>query len=129
MKNPLLFIVLLLFAVSVSRAQPRPQRSPEDRANRQVDMLEKQLSLTADQKAKIYTVVLAQAQKRDSLMNAARSAGQDRQAMWTKMQELQKENDKKLMVYLTDDQKKKYEQWVEERRNFRREGQGGPSRR
>ncbi len=127
MKKTFLLIALLAGSLSFSQAQqqPRQQRTPEETAQRSVDMLEKRLSLTADQKAKIYTIELAQAKTRDSVWAAARNADGDRQAMMSKMKEVQEGNDKQITALLNDEQKKSYQQWVEERRNRTRGGQGG----
>ncbi|PWG81725.1 hypothetical protein [Pararcticibacter amylolyticus] len=126
MRKNFLFIALLAGSVSLSQAQPRQMGTPEERAERQTAMLEKQLKLTADQKAKIYTVILTQAKETDSLRTAARNAGEDRQAMWSKMQEIQKKHSGNISSLLTADQKKTYDQWLEEMRSRRGRGPGGP---
>lgn len=128
MKKIILFITLLCGTASLVLAQPgQQQRSPEERAKRNVEMLEKRLSLTADQKAKIHTIALEQVKAMDSLRTEARNAGTDRQAMWSKMQALQQEHDKKITVLLSDDQKKQYQQLIEDRQKRMRGGQGRPS--
>ncbi|MGY0038136.1 hypothetical protein [Pedobacter sp. NJ-S-72] len=62
-------------------------------------------------------------------MNKAREeAGDDRKAMRTKMMTLMQGNNEKIKAVLTDDQKKAYETFLEERRNAmknRAGGQGG----
>lgn len=123
-----IFLIIALFAgsVSLSQAQQRQQRSPEEMAQRNVDGLEKRLNLTADQKAKIYTIVLAQAKTMDSLRTAGRNSGGDRQAAFSKIREFQDENNKKISALLNDDQKKAYDQMLEERRSRMRNGQSGP---
>ncbi|MGX5689667.1 hypothetical protein [Arcticibacter tournemirensis] len=127
MKKIILFIALLCGTASLALAQPGQQRTtPEERATRNVEMLEKRLSLTADQKAKIHTIALEQVKAMDSLRTEARNAGTDRQAMWSKMQLLQQEHDKKITALLSDDQKKQYQQVIEDRQKRMRGGQGRP---
>lgn len=124
MKKNLLLIALLAGAVSFSQAQQRPQRNPEEMAKRNVEMLEKQLSLTADQKTQVSAILLTQSKAMDSLRNAS-GEQTDRQAMRSKMQEFQKDNQKKIMSILTDDQKKAYEKVIAERQSRMGNGRGG----
>lgn len=124
MKKTFLLIALFTAILSVSKAQPRQQRTPEEMAQRNVEMLEKRLNLTADQKAKVYSTILSQYKTMDSLRTAGRNSDADRQEMFSKMRAMQEENDKKISALLTDDQKKTYEEWVKERQSRMRGGMG-----
>jgi len=125
MKKNLLLIALLAGTISLSQAQQRPQRNPEEMTKRNLEMLDKRLSLTDDQKAKISAVLLSQSKTIDSLRNTAGAQG-DRQAMRSKMQSLQQENQQKIKEVLTDVQKKSYETLLTEQQN--RMGDGGQRR-
>lgn len=126
MKKTFLFIALLAGTVSFSQAQQRPQRTPEEMAKRSTDMLEKQLTLSADQKTKIYAIELSQFKTMDSLRTAA--AGSDnRREMMTKMRSMRDENTKKISDLLNEDQKKAYQKMQEDMHNRMRNGQGRPA--
>ncbi|EOR95653.1 hypothetical protein ADIARSV_1168 [Arcticibacter svalbardensis MN12-7] len=116
MKKNLLLIALLAGAVSFSQAQQRPQRSPEEMAKRNLEMLDKQLSLTAEQKTQVSAIMTTETKQMDSLKNAG-GAQADRKVMRTQMQEFQKEHQKKIMDILTDDQKKSYEKYIADRQS------------
>ena len=124
MKTRFLFVALLAGTISLSQAQQRQQRTPEEMAKRNTEMLEKRLNLTADQKAKVYTIALSQAKTMDSVRTSMANGGGDRQAVFAKMRAMQQENDNKILPLLNDDQKKLYQQWIEERRSRMRGGQG-----
>lgn len=124
MKKNILFIALLVGIVSFSQAQQRPQRNPEEMAKRNVEILEKQLSLTSEQKTKVSAILLMQMNSMDSLRKAAEGQG-DREAMRTKMQSIHTENQKKIKELLNDEQKKAYEKHLAERRERMNNRQGG----
>lgn len=125
MKKNLLLIALLAGTISLSQAQQRPQRNPEEMAKRNLEMLDKRLSLTDDQKAKISVIVISQRKSMNSLRNAA-AAGTDRQALRSKMQSLQQAQQEEIKKVLTDTQLKAYETYLTEQRD--RMGDGGQRR-
>lgn len=128
MKKEILVAVMLTASVAFTQAQPR-RMNPEDAAKRQTEMLEKKLSLSAEQKQKVYDIMLASSKSRDSLMTAVRDGNGDRQAAFSKMKDLQAANDVKLGAVLNDTQKADYKKWVEERQarmQERRSGGGRP---
>lgn len=76
-------IVSVLFAVAIVSANvlaqekpiekaPRPQKSPEERAELMTKRMTKELSLNADQQTKIKAVVLKRAQERDVRIKEAK---------------------------------------------------------
>lgn len=123
MKKNILFIALLVGVVSFSQAQQRPQRNPEEMAKRNVEILEKQLSLTPEQKTKVSAILLKQMNSMDSLRKAGGQG--DREAMRAQMQNFQAENQKKIKELLTEEQKKAYEKHLAERRERMNNRQGG----
>lgn len=125
MKKNFLLVAFFAATISFSQAQQRPQRDPEQMAKRNLEMLDKRLSLTDDQKSKISAILLSQSKAMDSLRTAAGAQG-DRQAMRSKMQSFRQENQEKIKGVLTDVQKKSYEAMLSEQQN--RMGNGRPGR-
>ena len=129
MKKVLFILGILLSVVSISKAQQGPggggfqRRSPEEMVKMQMERLPQNLNLNEDQKAKISAIYLSQAKSRDSLFTSMAQGG-DRQAMRSKMMEMNAASDKKVLVLLTDDQQKIYNQYIQERQNRMRQGGG-----
>ncbi|KLT66891.1 hypothetical protein [Pedobacter sp. BMA] len=112
MKKAILTIAIAVMGLSAALAQdttkrmrrPMPKMTAEQRAERVAERMEKQLSLTADQKTKIYAIELDNAKK----MEAWRSA--DQGDVKGKMKERKAEMDAqkaKVDAVLTADQKTK----------------------
>ena len=112
MKKAILTIAIAVMGLSAAFAQdttkrmrrPMPKMTAEQRAERVTERMEKQLSLTADQKTKIYALELDNAKK----MDAWRSA--DQGDVKGKMKERKAEMDAqkaKVDAVLTADQKTK----------------------
>ena len=105
---------------------------PEDMAKRQADRLKEQLELTQVQYDSIYNYYLAsskeQAARREQMQNGGQMPGEgDMQAMMEQMQKQRQAQEAKIKSFLTDDQKKKYDEAQEQRRQQRQQqgGQGG----
>lgn len=105
---------------------------PEDMAKRQADRLKEQLELTQVQYDSIYNYYLAnskeQAARREQMQNGGQMPGEgDMQAMMEQMQKQRQAQETKIKSFLTDDQKKKYDEVQEQRRQQRQQqaGQGG----
>ena len=107
--------------------QPGPHGSPADRVQTQVGALRSRIGLTDDQASKVQEI----------LSESAREAQADRAAGGTpdpaKGRERMRRNDEKIEAVLTEEQKGKYAQFKEQRRQrvhgggHRREGaQGQP---
>ena len=125
MKKLLLACLLLVSTVTFCNAQGGGGRGmmadPAERAKK----LQTQLKLTDDQTSKITTILKAQAAKRDSIFKAANG---DRSVMRSAMMTQMMTTNDKIKAVLTDDQKKQYEQIVQEqlqRMQQMRGGQGG----
>lgn len=129
----LFFAVAALFVASVSFAQGfgggMGEFKPEDMAKRNVDRLKEQLKLTQAQSDSIYKIYLVQAQdmqKRFASMQQGGGQGQmqmpseeERQ----KMQETRQAQENKIKSFLTEEQKKQYDEMQAQRRQG---GFGGP---
>lgn len=119
---------MLFGVITFAHAQGGGQtRTPEERAQRTMDQLTEKLKLTEDQKPKVLAVLVDQ----NVQMNKAREAANgDRDAMRTTFTKIQADNELKINALLTDDQKKAYTTWQEERKaamQNRSGGMGGPN--
>ncbi|QNK63039.1 hypothetical protein H7F33_00480 [Pedobacter sp. PAMC26386] len=126
MKKLLMICGMLFSVITFAHAQGGNRNgTPEERATKATAQLTEKLTLNADQQTKIHDILLDQ----NTQMNKAREeAGDDRKAMRTKMMTLMQGNNEKIKAVLTDDQKKSYDTFLEERRasmKKRAEGQGG----
>ena len=131
-----LFAVAALFISTMSFAQgfgggfgggQGMNMNPEDMAKRQADRLKEQLTLTQVQYDSIYNMYLAsskeQATRREQMQNGGQQPQGDMQAMMEEMQKQRQAQDAKIKSFLTDAQKKTYDELQEQRRQ--RQGQGG----
>ncbi|WP_340112315.1 DUF4890 domain-containing protein [Maribellus mangrovi] len=122
-------VLLALFAFTVvTVAQNRGQRDfdPKERAKRQTEELTKELDLNKDQQKKVLELNEKYSEKMSAMFEDMRSGGGDREAMREKMGKLRDEQNKEMKKILTEDQYKKYEKYLEERRS--RRGPGGSGR-
>ena len=98
--------------------------TPDDRLQR----MTKDFDLTSDQQAKIKPILVDEQKKMDDLRND--SSG-DRQAMRTKMMQIQKDIETQIRTQLDDKQKDKFEKELQQREQrgpYRRGGApGGPA--
>lgn len=127
MKKVFIILFLLTGVVSFSNAQQGPggqRRSPEEFAKMQLERLPQTLNLTADQKAKVTAIYLAQAKSRDSIFTSIGQGG-DREVMRTKMMEMMTSTDKKVLVLLNEEQQKVYNEYTKERASRGFGGGGG----
>ncbi len=88
------------------------QMSPAERMTRQKEQLFKDITLTADQSAKVDTIMLQAGTKQQEAMMAARSGGGDMATMQEAMQKMNTERNDALKALLTDEQKKKFDENV-----------------
>ncbi|TZF84480.1 DUF4890 domain-containing protein [Pedobacter sp. BS3] len=110
MKKLILALALITGFSTITFAQQdsvhhRMHRTPEQMAQFKTDAMSKKLSLTADQKAKIYDINLAAAK------NVAERAKGAKSDFKTQM----KETDQKINSVLTAEQQKTYADWKAER--------------
>ena len=127
MKKLLIICGMLFGVMTFAHAQGggRMMGTPEERATKATTTLTDKLTLTADQQTKVKAILLDQ----NTQMDKARAeAGDDRKAMRTKMMGMMQDNNTKINALLTDDQKKAYASYLEERKaamEKRMGGQGG----
>lgn len=93
-------IVVMFNGTTFAQQQP----SKEDRAAKELEMMKKDLTLTADQEVKVKTVLTNYAAKEKDLQAASK---EDREANKTKRTELQTQKDTELKAILTADQYQK----------------------
>ena len=128
MKKLGFLIIAVLLGTTFSMAQygGGGQRStPEERAKQQTAELKEALGLNKDQEKKVYDLNLESGKKMQK-MREEMGGGGFSDEMREKMMAMREETNKEMKKILTDDQYKKYEKYLEERRN--RRGQGGPNR-
>jgi periplasmic protein CpxP/Spy len=102
-----LSIVLGLLMVGGLNAQDQ-QQNFQQRRQQQLDALKKELSLTKDQTTKFDAIYK---EFNDKMAAARESAGDDRDGMRTKMQEMNKDRDAKIEKILKPDQVKKFKEY------------------
>jgi protein CpxP len=115
MKKIILTVAIALTAFTASYAQKgdRNQLTPEQKAERVATNLKEKLSLSDDQKSKVYQLEV------DRMKKSAEWRRDSQEAMKSKMESrkaFMKENDEKLEKILTADQKKLYESMRQERK-------------
>ncbi len=93
--------------------EQRQARTPEQRAQMATDALEKKLSLTADQKAKVYALNLERAERMEKTMKSEREF---RKEQMEKQKAMMEDSDKKLSKILTKEQQKSYDDMKKESR-------------
>ncbi len=106
MKKLLLVVLVAIFSLGTSFAQPGGGGTPEERLKRELDGLTTALSLTKDQVAKV-TPILTEAQKvqADAFAKMREAGGTpDRDKMREDRAKMQAETDGKLKAVLTPDQ-------------------------
>ena len=115
-----LMLSLLISSTIAYGQQQAPQRSPEERAQRQTQWMRQNLSLTDDQNKKVYDIMLNSAKQ----METARTSGDKSQ-----MKSLKDRKDASVKGVLTGDQFQKYQQheslMQEKMQQRRTEMQGG----
>jgi Spy/CpxP family protein refolding chaperone len=118
-----LFFVSSLLWMMVITANGQPQnRTPEERAKRQTDLIVEATGCDAATKAKVEVVSLKYAKE----MSALFAKAQDRDAIREPLKELRDKQDAELKGVLTADQYAKYVAKQEEMRKARQGGGGGP---
>jgi protein CpxP len=124
MKKLLMICALFFGVISFANAQGGggQMRSPEERSKRTLDQLTEKLKLTDDQKTKVLAILTDQ----NVQMNKAReTASGDRDAMRASFTKIQEDGTVKITALLTDDQKKAYTAYQEERKAAMQNRGGG----
>jgi protein CpxP len=113
-------MMLCLFVVSIPTFAQQAQRTPEERAQRQMTWMQKNLTLTEDQDKKVYGILLHYANEADKTMNTP--AGPEKKA---EKMDIQKAKDADLKGVLTGDQYQKYQAHVQEMKAKMQQRGGG----
>ncbi len=125
MKRIGLLLTALILGATAIMAQPGGQRNldPEEMAKRQTAQLKEALDLNQDQEKKVYDLNLETSKEMRALREKNQGAGWE--SMRDDMTKIREGQNKKMKAILTEDQWGKYEKYLEERRERRRQG-GGP---
>ncbi|WP_411272798.1 hypothetical protein [Daejeonella sp.] len=125
MKNLMITTALVASLISLGYAQGRTERTrhvgvrterpdgvrqartPEQHAQMATDALEKKLSLSAEQKAKVYTLKLERAEKMDKSMKSQREF---RETQMKKKNSIMEDSEKELSKILNTEQQKSYDE-------------------
>jgi len=109
-----ILIVFLSFTCTLC-AQRRQQSTPEERATRQTERLTEKLSLNEDQKKKVYDLNLKYAKKDKSQAKKG-----DREQRREEFRKSEEQRSTELKALLTDDQQKKYDEYLKETQQRRK---------
>lgn len=121
----LLMIVVLGTTMSIAQNRGGQRMDPEERAKQSTKELKEALDLKEDQEKKVYDLNL----KTNKEMSAAwQDADGDRDVMREKMGKVRDNTNKEMKKILSDDQYKKYEKYLAEKRKQRGQGGGGGRR-
>ena len=120
--DPTMKISLRILAVAASLAVAAPlyaqgggggggmQMTPEQMMARNKEMMFKDITLAPVASAKIDTIMMNAAKKRQEAMAAARAGGGDMTAMRESMGKMNTERNDAIKALLTDEQKKKFDE-------------------
>ena len=123
MKKLLMICGMLFSVVTFANAQGgRTMGTPEERATKMTTQLTEKLALTVDQQAKVKSILLDQ---NAAMAKTREEAGEDRKAARTKMMANMQESNAKINAVLTEDQKKAFAAYQEERKAAMEKRQGG----
>jgi len=125
MKRVSIFLLLAFCLVSIS-AIAQEGRGPGGgrhmpSVDDQVSQLKQAVNLNDDQAAKVHDILQAQRDKMREMMQDSSVSREDRHA---KMQSLRKDSNDQIRALLTDDQKKSFDSYMQQRREERRQGNG-----
>lgn len=130
----LLVVFALVFAVSAINAQDngkgkkdgKGKSTPEQRAQKSVDNLDKAVTLTADQKTKVYDLALTRAKKVDAIResNKGKKTPDEKEAMKKEIKAAHKEYRAAVKPLLTQEQKDKLKAKAKEKRAAKGEKKG-----
>ena len=91
---------------SVERSMEKERRSPEDRATKYTNLLEKKIMLSADQKTKIYDINLSTAKQKDELREKYKTAD-NRKGMGKEIKSIDETRYTQIQANLSEEQKTK----------------------
>lgn len=131
MKKLILATALILIGVSSSFAQRervRENSTPEERAQKQTEMMAEKLELSEDQKAQILAINMEYSKKRQEAMEARKAEMDARREQMMELREEMKAQDEKISKVLTEEQRKEWVALKESQRDRRGRRPGGEVR-
>ena len=123
MKKVIFVFAILISSMTLFAQDAKPKKTPEQRATMYVKELTTELSLTADQSSKIKAVQLESLTKLDTL-KAKASAG-DKKAGKKEAKATTEAANASIKAILTDEQKAKFDAWVEAKKEKMKNKEGG----
>ncbi len=117
------FAVAIVATVSIAQGKAKPMKTQEERAERQVERMDKDLTLTAEQKTKIKEIMVKRDQAREDLIN---KYPEKNDAFKEENRKLNYESDKEIKAVLTKEQIEKQKQLREEAKEKRNKGNENP---
>lgn len=108
-----LVVLALLVSTNTIFSQDFGKKTPEERAQKRAERLQKDLSLSDDQYKQVYDLFLSQGQQMKALKE---SSEQDKTARKEKMKSIWQSTDASISGILSSEQNTKYEQFKKERK-------------
>ena len=109
-----LVAVAIVSASGMAQEKQKPMKTPEEKAARQVDKMDRELTLTADQKAKIKEIILKRDLAREDLF---KKYPEKNDAFREENKKLNNESEKEIKAILTPEQIEKQKQIREQGKN------------
>ena len=109
MITAILFISMGTMAFAQQDGGKKAHKTPEEKAHKLTNALEKKLSLTADQKSKVYAISLDGAKQMQK--NRVKGQKPDRTVMKAELEK----RDGQIIAVLNDAQRKAYQEWKTEK--------------
>jgi hypothetical protein len=124
MKKIGFLVIAFMFGAMIGVAQNWQDATPEEMAKQQTEQIKEKCDLDKAQEKKVYELSLKSGKEMAKLRQEMRDGSGDREAMREKMTKMRDEQNKEMKKILSEDQYKKYEQYLEERRAARQRGGG-----
>ena len=123
MKKVILVLAVAMSTLSVFAQDGKPKKNAEQRATMYVKELTTELGLTADQSSKIKAVQLESLTKIDAIKAKATDA--DKKASKKEAKAVSDAANASIKAVLTDEQKAKFDAWVEAKKEKMKNKEGG----
>ena len=123
MKKVILVLAVAMSTLSVFAQDGKPKKNAEQRATMYVKELTTELGLTADQSSKIKAVQLESLTKIDTIKAKATDA--DKKASKKEAKAVSDAANASIKAVLTDEQKAKFDAWVEAKKEKMKNKEGG----
>lgn len=123
MKRVILVLAVVMSTLSVFAQDGKPKKNAEQRATMYVKELTTELGLTADQSSKIKAVQLESLTKIDTIKAKATDA--DKKASKKEAKAVSDAANASIKAVLTDEQKAKFDAWVEAKKEKMKNKEGG----